>query len=332
MLTSRSSHSAMCRFALRLVCLVLAALVLAGPTVSSAAQFPAKPITFIVPWPAGGGTDIIFRTVCQYAEKRLGVPVVVLNKPGGGGVVGSIELAKSPADGYTIGMASISIAVTQYMSEVKTPLSAYVPIAFVGSDDSALTVRADSPWKTLDEFVAYAKANPGKIRNANDTAGGGSHLAALELQRACGVKLNLIAYSGFAPSVAALAGGHADATTVPVPDVYSLAKSGEFRILGVLGSERHFLVPDVPTFKELGYDGEMGIWRVILAPKNVAADRLATLEEAFIQAMNDPEFQKAMRNAGWKITPQDSKWTAQFLKKEDAKIHEMLAALGLAEK
>lgn len=320
------------RWVLLLVFLALAALILLGSSTLSAAGFPEKPITFIVPWPAGGGSDIMFRTICQFAEKHIEVPIVVLNKPGGGGAVGVIELANSPADGYTIGMASISIVVTQYMSEVKTPLSAYVPVAFVGSDDSALTVRADSPWKTLDEFVAYAKANPGKIRNANDTAGGGSHLAALELENVCDVKLNLIPYPGFAPSVAALAGGHVDSTTVPVPDVYSLAKSGEFRVLGVLGPERHFLIPDVPTFKEQGYDGEMGIWRVILAPKKLAPDRLAILEEAFIKAMNEPELQKAMQSAGWKITPKDSAWTAEFLKEEDAKIHEMLARLDLVMK
>lgn len=317
-------------FVLALSIPVVAALVSAG--VGSAAKFPEKPVTFIVPWPAGGGSDIICRTICQHAEKHLGVPVVVVNKPGGGGVVGATELAYAPPDGYTVGMASISIAVTQYMSEVKTPLSNYTPIAYIGSDDSALTVRVDSPWKTLKDFVEYAKANPGKIRNANDTAGGGSHLAALEVQRACGIKMNLIAYPGFAPSVAALAGGHVDSTTVPVPDVYSLAKSGQLRILGVLASERHFLVPDVPTFKEQGYDAEMGIWRVILAPKKTPPERVAVLEEAFIKAMNEPELQKAMRDAGWKITPRGSQWASEFLKEEDVKIHSMISGLGLETK
>lgn len=332
MVTNEARRFSRRRWVLLFICLILTVPIIRSATTYSAARFPEKPITFIVPWPAGGGTDIIFRTICQYAEKHLGVPIVVLNKPGGGGVVGAIELANSPADGYTVGMASISIAVTQYMSEVKTPLSAYVPIAFVGSDDAALTVRADSPWETLDEFIAYAKANPGKIRNANDTAGGGSHLAALEIQNACDVKLNLIAYPGFAPSVAALAGGHVDSTTVPVPDVYPMVKSGEFRVLGVLGSERHFLIPEVPTFKEQGYDAEMGIWRIILAPKKVAADRLAILEEAFIKAMNEPELQKAMQSAGWKITPKDSAWTVEFLKTEDSKIHELLSRLDLEMK
>lgn len=310
--------------------LVLA--VLAGATVDSAGKFPEKSVTFIVPWPAGGGSDILCRTVCQYAEKHLGVPVVILNRPGGGGVVGTTELAYSSPDGYTVGLGSQSTVVTQYMSEVKTPLRNYVPVAFIGLDAAALTVKADSQWKTLKDFVEYAKANPGKIRNANDTAGGGSHLAALEVERVCGIKMNLIAYAGFAPSLAALAGGHVEATTIPVPDVYSLVKSGQLRILGVLAPERHFLAPDAPTFKEQGYDGEIGIWRCILAPKKTPADRIAVLEQAFMKAMNEPELQKAVRNAGWNVTPENSEWTSDFLKRQDAKIHVMLSNLGLETK
>lgn len=325
---TRSRDSAGKRFACLLVLFTSLFAVMLGATVDSAGKFPERPINFIVPWSAGGATDLFCRVIGQYAEEHLGVPVVIINQPGGGSTVGMTELANSPADGYTIGVASTALAVSQYISDVKISLSNYAPVAFIGFETPALTVRADSKWATLDDFVEDAKANPGKIRNANDQLGGGSHLAALEVERACEIQMNLIAYPGYAPSVAALLGGHVESTTVPVTEVDQLVKSGDFRVLGVLGPERHFLMPDEPTFKEQRYDGEMLSWDAIMAPKGTPTDRIAILEQAFLKAMHDPELQETALKTGWQIIPKDSTWTNEFLLENDSKIRLLLSTLG----
>lgn len=314
-----------------LMVFTVVSVIMAGVIVDSAdsaGKFPDRPVTFIVPWAVGGATDLRCRLICQYAEQYLGVPLVVVNKPGGGSTVGMTELAHSPADGYTVGVLSTSLVVNQYLSEIEVSLDDYIPVAFIGYSIPTLTVRADSEWKTLKDFLEYAKANPGKIRNANDQIGGGSHLAAVEVERACGIEMNLIPYSGYAPSVAALLGGHVESTTAPVPDVQSLVESGELRVLGIVASERHFMMPDVPTFMEQGYDADRPSWSAIVAPRNIPTDRIAILEQAFMKAMQDPKLQETALKAGWEIGPEDSAWTSEFFEKDHVKLRSVLSTLG----
>ena len=315
----------------RVICFMflIFALMMVSMFSTNANDFPISSIELMVPWPAGGGSDILMRTIAKYLENELGVSVVVVNKPGGGGAVGLIYLQNRKPDGYSIGMSSSAMIQTTYCSTVSTPMENYEPIVYIGSDDAALTVLANSPWKTLEDFITAAKSQPGVLRNANDTPGGASHLAAIILEKVMGIELNKIPYAGFAPSVAALAGGHVDSTTVNLTDVVPMYKSGKFRILGVLGLNRHFLVPEVPTMIEQGYEATSGAWRVVLAPKGTPQERLDILEEAFISVLNNPKLLETLRNAGYVIDPHGRSWTKEFMAKEDEKLYDLFYNLGM---
>lgn len=292
-------------------------------------DFPSSGIELMVPWPAGGGSDILMRSIAQYLEKELGVNVVVINKPGGGGAVGLVYLKNCKSDGYYIGMTSSAMIQTAYCSTVQTPIEDYEPIVFLGSDDAALTVRTDSPWKTLEDFIVAAKKQPGIIRNSNDTPGGASHLAALVLEKKTGIELNKIPYAGFAPSVAALAGEHVDSTTVNLTEVIGMYKAGKFRILGVFGNNRHFLVPEIPTMIEQDYDVVSGAWRIVVAPKGTSEERLNILEKALLSVLNNTELLETLRTAGYNIDPHGRSWTKEFMVKEDEKLYELFYDLGM---
>lgn len=292
-------------------------------------EYPSSSIEAIVPWPAGGGLDVLMRTMAEYLEKELGVSIVVINRPGGGGAVGMVDLHNSKPDGYTIGITSSSIVQTAYCSTVPTPLENYEPIVYIGSNDAVFTIRADSPWETLEDFITAAKSQPGVLTNANDTPGGASHIAAIILEKAMGIELNKIPYAGFAPSVAALAGGHVDSTTVNLTDVLSMYKSGEFLILGVIGQNRHFLVPEIPTMIEQGYDAVSGMWQMILAPKGIPQDRLDILEKAFVSILDNPKLLETLTNAGYGMDPHGSSWTKEFLVKDDKKRYDIFYDFGM---
>jgi tripartite-type tricarboxylate transporter receptor subunit TctC len=302
---------------------------LVAPWAAAQERFPTREITLIVPWPAGGGSDISMRLVADQASKTFGVPVVVVNKPGAAGAIGHREIATSRPDGYTVGMFGSGFIAQQYMIPNPTKLEEIQPIVFFGNEPGALTVRADAPWRTLKEFVEAAKARPNTIKNANDPPGGASHLAVLMFERKLGIALNKVPYQGFAPSVAALMAGEVQTATVPVPDVIQGHKAGRLRILGVSDTRRHFLAPDVPTFKEQGFDVDFGSWRVIAGPKGIPADRLALLEEKFLAALNNEGFVQRANKAGFIVAPLGVRRTEAFLKADDAIQYLLLFELGL---
>ncbi|MDQ7839450.1 MAG: tripartite tricarboxylate transporter substrate binding protein [bacterium] len=292
-------------------------------------RFPSREITLIVPWPAGGGSDIAMRLLAERARVHFGVPVVVVNRPGAAGAIGHREIANATPDGYTIGMFGSGFIAQQYMIPNPTLIDEIQPLAFFGLDPGALTVRGETPWRTLRDFVTAAKAAPNTIRNANDPPGGGSHLTVLMIERRLGIHLIKVPYAGFAPSVVAMLGGETQSTTIPVPDVIEVHKAGKARILGVMGDERHFLAPDVPTFKEQGFDVVYGTWRTLAAPKGIPSDRLTVLEEKLLTTLRDERFIDRARRAGFIVSPKSLRLTEAYLKAEDALIYSILLELGL---
>lgn len=311
--------------------LLAAGVALAGLPALGAA-YPEKPVTLVVTWPAGGGSDVSARALAKYMEGPLGQPIVVVNKPGGGGVVGTLEVERAKPDGYTLVMCSSTTINTQYVGNVHNDLKKLAPIGLYSFDAGALTVRAESPWKTLKEFVAHAKANPGKLRNANDPPGGFSHIAVSALEKAAGIQVTHVPYGGFAPSVAVLLGGHVDSTTVPVPDVAKHHQEGKLRVLGVMAEKRHFLIPQVPTLKEEGVDLAFGIWRAFCAPAGTPPEVLAILERAFLKGMEHRDFKAFMEKSGWFLQAMNSREAATFFEQEDRRIHAMLKEMGLTAK
>ncbi|HME43125.1 MAG TPA: tripartite tricarboxylate transporter substrate binding protein [Syntrophorhabdales bacterium] len=305
-------------------------LVLAAGTVGIAeAAYPDKPITVIVPWPPGGASDVIPRTLAKPMSEFLKQPVVIVNKPGAAAVIGTQEIERSVPDGYTIGTFSFSQALTQYTTPNPPSLANLVPISKVMYSPGTLTVNAGKPWKTLQEFIQYAKANPGKVRNANSGTGASAHIIGEAFDRLTGIKEVHVPFNGFAPAVAAVAGGHVEATCIPVGDVTAMVKGGKLRLLAVAASERHFLYPNVPTMKELGIDLDMGNWVAFVGPKGMPEEMVATIDRAVAMALKTPEVIKAWQDMGNVMAYMDHKTFAVYLKQQDSMIRNLVDSLGL---
>ncbi|MFQ5793447.1 MAG: tripartite tricarboxylate transporter substrate binding protein [Candidatus Bipolaricaulia bacterium] len=302
---------------------------LGAVSVQTLGDFPDREITLIVPWPAGGGSDTIMRLLAQHAERHFGVPVVVVNQPGAAAGIGTRNMSLAEPDGYTVGMVGSGVLARQYIQQGGVPIDQLQPIVLVGAESSALTVRSDSPWQTLEDFIRDAERRPGQILNANDPPGGASFIAVAMLEQALGIELNRIPYQGFAPSVVALVSREVDSTTVPVPDVVDLYNEGKFRILGVMDTSRHFKALDVPTFQEQGYDLVQGLWRSIIGPRGIPWDRLRTLEQGFLATLNDPAFVEAANRAGFQIAPLGTQDTIDRWLNDDTVLLPILQELGL---
>ena len=296
-----------------------------------AQTFPSEPITLIVAWPAGGGSDISMRLLADALSRQVKVPVVVLNKPGAGGSIGHREIANAKPDGYTIGMFSSGGIALPYLNAQANVVDDLQPIAFFGADPNALQASIASGIGSLKEYVERARANPGKTKNGNDAPGGSSYLAVAQYEKMLNIKVTRVSYAGFAPTVIGLMAGEVDSATVPVPDTIEQHKAGKLKILGVSATERHFMAPEIPTFREQGFDVVVGSWRCIIGPKGMPEDRLRFLETNVIAALKDPEFQAKAKAAGFVIQPGDAKATRQLWQDDDAKLYPILLEAGLVK-
>ena len=267
-----------------------ATLLAAAPRLAFAQAYPDRPITFICPWPAGGTADITMRALCTAASKVLGQTIVVENRTGASGMLGLKAMATARPDGYTIGQIPISVTRFSQLGTVQLdPLKELTYIARTSGQTFGIAVRADSPWKTLKDFVAAAKAAPGKLTYGSAGIGGATHVGMEEFALAAGIQLNHIPYKGGAPALQDLLGGQVDA----LADSSSWAphvKAGKLRLLATWGEKRTQDFPDVPTLKEQGFDVVVDAPNGIGAPKGLDPAIAARLREAFRQAAASPEF------------------------------------------
>ncbi len=277
----------------KFISIFVAVLVLAWVWPTIAADFPTKEIQIVVPWAAGGATDLIFRALAVPTEKYLGKAVIVVNRPGGGGAVGYTEAAQAPPDGYTLVSAITPLTILPHQVKTVFSYKSFDPVINVSTDPSMFLARPDAPWKDLKEFLAYAKQNPDKVTVGNSGAGGGVHLVALAFEKAAGVKFNHIPFSGGGPSVTALLGGHINAVSVSPPEGIAQVQAGKLKILALFADKRLAMFPDVPTVKEQGVNFAMGMWRGLAAPKGTPPDALKKLHDAFKQGMEDAAFKKS---------------------------------------
>jgi len=257
-----------------------------------AADFPTKEVQIIIPWAAGGATDLIFRALAATTGKYLGKAVVVVNKPGGAGAVGYTEAAQAKPDGYTLVSAITPLTILPHQVTTAFTYKSFEPVINIVDDPSMFLVRSDAPWKNLKEFLDFAKKNPDMITVGNSGAGGGVHLVALAFEKAAGVKFNHIPFSGGGPSVTAILGGHVNAVSVSPPEGIEHVKAGKLKIIALFSGKRFELFPDVPTVREQGVDFVMGMWRGLAAPKGTPPDAIKKLHDSFKQGMDDPAFQK----------------------------------------
>ncbi|MCX7856911.1 MAG: tripartite tricarboxylate transporter substrate binding protein [Deltaproteobacteria bacterium] len=259
-------------------------------------EFPTKEVQIIVPYAPGGATDLIFRALAASAEKYLGKPVIIVNRPGGGGAIGFTEGAKAKPDGHTLTSVITPVTILPHQVSTAFTYKDFEPIINVVSDPSMFLVRSDCQWKTLKEFIDYARKNPGMITVGNSGAGGGVHLVALAFEKTVGAKFNHIPFSGGGPSITALLGGHIHAVSVSPPEGISHVQAGKLKIMALFAEKRLEMFPDVPTVKEQGIDFAMGMWRGLAAPKGTPPEIIKKLHDAFKKAMDDPAFRKSAKD------------------------------------
>ena len=309
--------------------LVAAAIVLTAPCLQAQDAYPTKPITMVVAFPPGGVADIVGRPLAVAMEKTLRQPVLVVNRPGAGGATGTASVAKASPDGYTFLMALSSISIFPVSDRINGKQPAYemkefAPIALVTADPTVLVVRADGPYKTLKDFVDAAKANPGKINYSSSGVYGTLHVAMEIFANAAGIKLFHVPYQGGGPAVTALLGGQVEALASGPAAAIGQIKGGKMRALASWSSQRLALLPEIPTFKELGYDAEFYIWSGVVAPAATPASILAKLREAVREAANSAEFKAQMEKVSTPISYLDA---PEFQKYWDADAKRLAVAL-----
>lgn len=277
---------------------VLGGAAIAFPATAFAQAWPSKPIEFIVGFPPGGGTDLIGRAVAEGMSARLGVPVAVVNRSGGAGVVGFDALRQAPADGYTVGLITAQLITANLRGVMQATYRDFAPVAMVNIDHGAFAVHPKTPFKTLPDLVAYAKANPGKLTMGNASEGGSFHMLAKHLEKLAGVSFKHVPFNGGPAANLQLMGGHIEAAVNGAIELRPLHQAGQVRMLAISGQKRHPSMPDVPTAAELGFPLKIETWRAVATPKGVAPEIIAKLNDAIRETTSDPAFIKKLDAIG----------------------------------
>ncbi|MBI4593641.1 MAG: tripartite tricarboxylate transporter substrate binding protein, partial [Candidatus Rokubacteria bacterium] len=266
---------------------------------AAAQEFPTKPIDLVIPFGPGGSHDLTARAVASVAHQYLGQPLLVVLKPGGGGAVGSQHVIRAKPDGYTL-LFGGSGPNTTFALVQKAPIGPdqFVPVARINYSASFLAVRADSPFKTLKDFVAYAKKNPGKLNFANTGPWGAADLPMRIFAKAAGLEYNNIPHDGGGPALLAVLGGHADATFGFTAQLTPQVMAGKMRLLGFTDVKRHPDFKSVPTMREEGYDAVFTMWRSVVAPKGTPPAIVDKLETAFRKLSEDKSFKALIKSLG----------------------------------
>jgi len=313
--------------------LALGAAFCAGPALAQ--NYPDRPITMVVPWGAGGGTDAVARMIASLMEKDLGQPVNVVNRTGGSGVVGHSAISTAAPDGYTIGMITVEITMMHHQKLTELNPTSYTPIALVNLDPAGFQVRADSSYKSMADVVAAVKANPGKFKASGTGQGGIWHLALAGWLRDAKIDPATVPWvpsNGAAPGLQDLVAGGVEFVPCSLPEARSLIDAGKVRSLAVMADQRAALFPNVPTLKEATGSGwATGAWRGIAAPKGLPANVTARLEASVKRAYDSKEYKDFMAQRGFGLLWGNGKEFAGFMAKADADMKAVMTAVGLAK-
>ncbi|MCZ8257820.1 MAG: tripartite tricarboxylate transporter substrate binding protein [Polaromonas sp.] len=258
------------------------------------AAFPSRPIELVVPFQPGGGTDALARAFADASRKHMPQSMVIVNKPGASGAIGWQDVINAKPDGYRLAVVTVEVTTLPHMGLAKFTYDDMAPIARLNADQAAITVRADAPWNTIEEFLAAARKDSGKIGVGN--AGNGSiwHLAAAALEDKTNVKFNHIPFQGAGPAVLALLGGHVDSVAVSPAEVTTYVQAGKLKTLAVMADQRVKGFEKVPTLKERNIDLTIGTWRGIAAPKNTPPEVIAYLKTLALKASSEPAFREVL--------------------------------------
>ena len=294
-------------------------------------DYPKKGITMICPWGAGGGTDAVLRALCGTAEKYLGQTITVENKTGGAGAIGHAAIKNAKPDGYTVGMVTFELNSLPQQGLIDFTYVDFDPLIRVNADAAALTVKADAPYNTVQEFVDYCKAHPGEVSIGNSAPGSVWHIGAGLLANATGIKVKHIPFEGAAGAVTALAGGHIQAVTVSLAEVKSQLDAGNLKCLGIMDDKRPEAYPNIKTFKEQGFDITYYTWRGLALPKGVDPQIKQILVDAFTKAEKDPDFVAKAKALNLNLAYLNPTDFATFLKSNYEDVTKTMIELGLAE-
>ena len=299
------------------------------------AAYPERPLTVIVPWAAGGGTDATARIIATLLEKELGQPVNVVNRTGGSGVVGHAAIASAAPDGYTIGVLTVEIGMMHWQGLTDLTGASYTPIGLVNFDPAGLAVAADSPYKTANDLVAAIKANPGKLKASGTGQGGIWHLAIAGMLRDMKVdpaSVPWVPSNGAAPGLQDLVAGGVQIAPVSLPEARSLIDAGKVRELAVMADKRAALYPDVPTLKEATGSGwTLGAWRGIGAPKGIPAEARDKLAAAINKIVHSKDYEEFMSKRGYGVVYAGPEDFAKMMAKSDTDLGATMKSVGLAK-
>ena len=298
--------------------------------------YPSKPIALVVPFPPGGVADIVARPFGEALSRNLATPVVIENKAGAGGGIGMAYAAKAKPDGYTLLLALSSISILPEADKVtgRAPmfqLEQLVPVARLTADPTVLAVRAESPWKTLAEFVADAKTRPGAISYGSSGNYGTMHVPMEMFAARAGIKLLHVPFTGAGPAVIALLGGNIDAVASGPSTVIQHVKAGKLRVLASWGDKRLASLPDVPTLIELGYDAVFFQWSGLFAPAGTPEPILARLRDAARVAAADAKFVAAMATVDTPVQYMDAPELQRFWDGDAKKLGDVVRRIGKLE-
>ena len=299
----------------------IAGFVLALTASAPAQEFPSKQIRIIVPFAPGGLNDLVGRMLAQHLTERFGRQVIVENRTGAGGVVGTELVANSPKDGHTLLVVSIAHAVNPWLYKLNyDPSKSFTPIAPILSSQNALAVNLDLPAKSLKEFLALAKQQPGKIQYASGGVGGSLHLAMELFKITAGVDLLHVPFRGAGPAVIDVVGGHTKAINATISTLSPHIRGGKLRAIGVSGTKRSAVLPDVPTIEEGGVPGyDAGNWIGIAAPAGTPDAVVARLHKEISGMLDLPEIQKQIAFDGSEIIRMSPAAFAKYMDDEMAK-------------
>lgn len=301
----------------------------------AAQNYPARPITLIVPWGAGGGTDATARIIGSLLEKDLGQPVTVVNRTGGSGVVGHAAIASAQPDGYTIGLATVEIGMMHWQGLTELTSASYTPIGLVNADPAGVQVRADSPYKTVNELLAAIKANPGKFKASGTGQGGIWHLAIAGLlrdQKIDPAALPWVPSNGAAPGLQDMVAGGIEVAPVSLPEARSLIDAGKVKSLAIMNDKPSALYPNVPTLKTaIGSDWTMAAWRGIVAPKGLPAPIRDKLAESVRKVAASKEYNEFMGSRGFGVIYAGPDDFAKFMVKSNSELGATMKAVGLVK-
>ena len=313
-----------------------AAVIGLGLKSASAQSYPQRPVSVIVPWGAGGGTDATARIVAALLEKDLGQPFNVVNRTGGSGVVGHSAIASAAPDGYTIGMLTVEISMMHWQGLTELAPKSYTPLALMNEDPPGISVNGASPYKTVKDLAdAIKAAPPGKMKASGTGQGGIWHLALVGWMKAMGLPANQVGWvpsNGAAPAMQDLAAGGLDLCTCSIPEARAIIEAGKARALAIMASARNPIFANVPTLKEAsGVDYSVGAWRGIAGPKGLPADIATKLTASLKKVYDSKEFKEFMNNRGFGTIWGDAAEFAKFMDHGDAQMGDAMKAAGLAK-